>query len=59
MVNMNGVALQSMTHNGVEVQTWTHNGVEVYSAFKPFYVVNAGLLVEGNYSSANRIGRLV
>lgn len=36
MVNMNGAALQSMTHNGVEVQTWTHNGVEVYSASEPW-----------------------
>lgn len=55
MVNMNGAALQSMTHNGVEVQTWTHNGVEVYSAFTPFYVVENGFLVDGNYTSASRI----
>lgn len=55
MINMNGVELQSMTYNGVEVQTWTHDGVEVYSAFTPFYVVNEGVLVEGNYTSANRI----
>lgn len=55
MLNMNGVELQSVTYNGVEVQTWTHDGVEVYSAFTPFYVIENGLLVDGNYTSANRI----
>ena len=40
MVNMNGVALQSMTYNGVAVNTWTHDGVEVYSASKPWVAIN-------------------
>lgn len=55
MVNMNGVDLQSVTYNGVEVETWTHDGVEVYSAFTPFYVIENGLLIDGNYTNANRI----
>ena len=41
MVNMNGVALQSMTYNGVSVNTWTHDGVEVYSASKPWVAINS------------------
>ena len=41
MVNMNGVALQSMTYNGVAVNTWTHDGVEVYSASKPWVAIGS------------------
>ena len=51
----NGIELQAMTFNGQEVNTWFHNDVEVYSAFTPFYVIENGLLVDGNYTSANRI----
>ena len=51
----NGIELQTMTFNGQEVDTWIHNGVEVYSGFTPFYVIENGFLVDGNYTSANRI----